>query len=267
MPRVSVLMGVYLPGEGTAGLAAAVESVLAQTFSGFEFLICDDGSSAAAQALLDGYAARDGRVRVLRGSGAKTLPEKLNCCIKAARGELFARQDADDLSLPKRFESQVAFLDAHPETAFVGCNVNIFCGGETCGERRFPEYPQKEDFRFSMPFIHPSLVFRADAVRAVGGYSESKRAVLCEDYDLLLRLYAKGYTGYNLQEKLFSYQVGPDDWKKRRYRHRVNEAVTRFCRFGELGMLPGALPYVIKPLAVGLLPHGLVEKLRRRRNA
>lgn len=265
MPSISILMGVYQPGHNTQDLRRAVESILTQTYRDFEFLICDDGSSGAVCYLLDLYAEQDSRIRLVRTGDAVTLPDKLNACIRVARGDLFARQDADDVSAPNRLEKQAAFLKAHPEIAFAGCNVSLFCAGKLCGERRFPEYPQKEDFLFSMPFIHPTLVFRRSAIEEVGGYSRSRWVILCEDYDLLLRMYQKGLYGYNLQESLFSYQISPEDYKKRKYRHRVNEAVTRFCRFRALGMLPKGFPYVIKPLAVGLLPHRLLQVLKKGR--
>lgn len=267
MPKVSVLMGVYFTGENTQDLENSVKSILSQTYTDFEFLIHDEGSNAAAEALLDQLAAADSRILLVRGDGARTLPEKLNRCLKKASGVYLARQDADDLSLENRLEKQVAFLDAHPEFAFVGSNVSLFFAGNVYGERCFPPEPTKEDFRFSMPFIHPALLLRKSAVQAVGGYSLSKWAVLCEDYDLLLRMYAQNNRGYNLQEKLFCYQVGPLDYQKRKYRHRINEAVTRFARFRQLGMLPGAFPYVVKPLVVGLLPYSWVNTWKQRRES
>lgn len=262
---VSVLMGVYHPSHETSGLDIAVASILAQSFSDIELLICDDGSSAEVTRLLDGHAARDERVVLLRGSGAISLPAKLNVCLAAARGEYLARMDADDVSCLMRFEKQVAFLVQHSEIAFVGCAARLFGGGEV-GERRFPALPTPWDFRVRMPFLHPTLMLRAEALRAAGGYSTDKYAVLCEDYELLLRLYAMGYRGANLAEVLFLYCVSPDDYKKRRYRHRVNEAVTRWRRFRVLGMLPRAIFWVSKPLLVGVLPHPVVGWLRSCRN-
>ncbi|MEG2174393.1 MAG: glycosyltransferase [Oscillospiraceae bacterium] len=262
IPTVSVVMGVYQPGEDTRALAAAVQSILSQTFGDLEFLICDEGSSCAITALLAQFAASDSRVRPVHGASSHTLPAKLNACIALAEGRYLARQDDDDISLPERIARQVAFLDAHPESAFVGCNATLFDGGDDYGERCFPAAPAQEDFLFRMPFLHPTLLLRREAVEAVGGYSQSRWTVLCEDYDLLLRLYAQHLSGVNLQERLFRYRVSPQDYRKRRFRHRINEAVTRFCRFRELGMMPQALPYVLKPLAVGVLPHCLMQRLQ-----
>lgn len=266
MPEISVIMGVYIPGEDTQELQASIRSVQEQTFTDWEFLICDDGSSPAVQGTLDQLALEDPRIRLCRGGGACALPQKLNLCLANAKGTYIARMDGDDRSAPQRFQKQRDFLESHPEAAFVGCDVTVFYQDRVVGERLFPQAPTPMDFRFNMPFVHPTLMFRREALLAVRGYSQSKWVVLCEDYDLLLRLYAKGYQGYNLKEKLFFYQVGPQDDLKRRFPHRINESVTRFFRFRQLGMLPKALPYVIKPLAVGLLPRPLLRRLKEERN-
>ena len=118
----------------------------------------------------------------------------------------------------------------------------------------------------TQPYIHPTLMFRKEALDAVGGYSENKRQVLCEDYDLLLRLYVKGYRGMNLQEDLLEYTLPSTAKGNRKMCHRWNEAVTRWSRFRELGVLPRALPYVLKPLAVGLVPEFLLKGVKRQRD-
>ena len=264
MPRISVIMGVYYTSSQTEDLYRSVRSIQRQTYPDFEFLICDDGSSESAAALLDGMAERDKRIRLVRRDGAVTLPQKLNACLAVAGGEYVARQDADDYSAEDRFEKQVDYLDRHQAVAFVGSNAKVFCGGKICGERNFPKEPKKEDFLFRMPFLHPALMFRRSALSAANGYDESKWTVLCEDYDLLLRLYEKRYSGANLQEYLFFYQVGDQDYKKRKYRHRINEAVTRYKRFRSLNMLPRAFPFVVKPLIVGLLPHKILKLMKNR---
>ena len=98
----------------------------------------------------------------------------------------------------------------------------------------------------------------------MGGYCEEPYCDLCEDYDLLLRLYARGYRGMNLQETLFDY-TAPSAKGNRRMRHRWNEVETRVRRFAELGVLGKALPYAIKPIIVGLIPERLLGKLKSRR--
>lgn len=262
MPKISILMGVYYRRGDTALLERSVVSMLAQTEGDFELLICDDGSSADAIALLERMATEDDRIRLLRPGKAFSLPCKLNVCLQAAKVDWIARMDDDDYSYPDRLEKQLAYLQAHPELDFVGCNVNLVCEGRPAGQRRFPERPEVRDFYFSQPYIHPTLLFRREALERVGGYSEDKRCVLCEDYDLLLRLYAAGCRGGNLQDVLFDYTIPPSAKGNRQMHHRWNESVTRYRRFKQLGELPRAWPYVVKPLAVGLVPERILKRLK-----
>ena len=190
-PRISVIMGVLCGKERRELLQRSVSSILEQSFGDFEFLICDDGSAAEAKALLDGYAEADPRVRLIRPGDKLDLASKLNACLPAARGYYIARMDDDDRALPERFQKQAEALDADPGIAFAGSCVWLVRRGERCGERMLPEYPQVKDFYLTQPFIHPALLFRKAVLEEVGGYSEGKRQVLCEDYDLLLRLYAE----------------------------------------------------------------------------
>ena len=262
---VSVLMGVYYRRADTALLERSVRSILAQTHRDLELLICDDGSSAEAAALLDELARQDGRIRLLRPGNAYSLPCKLNICLRNARGRWLARMDDDDFSHPERLEKQLDHLCAYPEIGFVGCNANLVQGENAVGVRRLPERPSVRDFYFVQPFIHPTLLFRREALMQVNGYSEDKHCLLCEDYDLLLRLYAASYRGANLQEILFDYTIPATAKGSRRMRHRWNEVVTRCRRFRELGELPRALPFVVKPIAVGLLPERILKALKDRR--
>lgn len=261
-PLISVLMGVYYTRSDTMLLERSVKSILNQSVSDFEFLICDDGSSAQAAAFLDGVSREDRRVRLVRRGDLLTLPAKLNACLAQAGGMWIARMDDDDCSHPERFAQQMKFLERNPEISFVGCNVSLCRNGQKVGERILPAFPQVEDFYFVQPYIHPALFFRREALLAVKGYSEDKRCILCEDYDLLLRLYHAGYRGANLQEILFDYTVSATARGNRKMKHRWNEAVTRCRRFRQLGVLPRALPYVVKPLAVGLLPERVLRKLK-----
>lgn len=256
-------MGVLYRRESLDLLCRSVTSILEQSFREFEFLICDDGSTHAAQELLEHFRMLDDRIRLIRPGGKLDLASKLNACLKAADGGYIARMDDDDYSHPDRFQKQLELLRKDPDLAFVGSNVNLCRECRIVGNRVFPQEPQVKDFYFSQPFIHPALMFRREALEAVGGYSENKRQVLCEDYDLLLRLYAKGFRGRNIGEFLLDYSLPATAGGNRKMRHRWNEAATRFERFRELGILPKAMPYVIKPLAAGLIPARLRERMKQ----
>lgn len=266
---ISILMGVLYHRENLELLERAVRSILAQTYQQIEVLICDDGSIPEACAFLDRIALEDNRIILVRQENLLTLPQKLNECLRRARGKWIARMDDDDFSQPKRLEKQMEYLKVHPEIAFVGCCVSLEQDGAPVGIRRLPEYPTIRDFLFVQPFIHPSLLFRRQVLEAVGGYSELPRCVGCEDYDLLLRLYELGYIGANVQAPLLQYTIQAQGKSNRTMGLRINEMKTRFVRFKSLGLLPKDFFYVIKPIVVGLIPIQVLKwlKIWRRKSA
>lgn len=258
MPKISVLMGVLCRKDKLPMLKRAVDSILKQSYSNFELLICDDGSDNEIIRYLNELAYEDDRIILIRDGNLISLSEKLNACFRASSGEFIARMDDDDYSHPERFNSQMEYLRHNENVSFVGCNVRLYDNGDIVGLRVFPDFPVVKDFYIYQPFIHPTLIFRRKAFVLSGGYSEEKRCLLCEDYDLLLRMYSLGLCGANIQEALFDYTLSETAKGKKKYRFRINEAKTRFIRYKELKCLPKAIPYVIKPLLVGLIPYRLL---------
>lgn len=261
-PRLSVIMGVYNI-EALAVFQNAMSSVLSQSMADFELIMCDDGSTDRTWLLLQSLAERDERIRLLKNQSNLGLAATLNRCLACARGELIARQDADDISDMNRFQKQIAFLDEHPEIGFVGSNVTLWDETGTWGERVFPGYPQQRDFLFTQPFVHGALMFRRSALEAVHGYRVAKETRRTEDYDMLMRMYAAGIRGANLTEKLYAFLEDREAQKRRRYCYRVDEAKVRLKGFKRMGLLPGALPYVVKPLVVGLIPGDVLRWIKQ----
>ena len=185
-PRVSVLMPVF---NAAAYLAEAVESVLAQSFANFELLLHDDGSRDGSWKILQDYAARDPRIRISQGPNAG-IAAVLNRLTEAARGTYLARMDADDICLPTRFEKQVQALDAAPDLALVSSDCLVidaqarpihFVRVTPCHEEIDAQH-----LRGVCAVMHPTVMMRRQALRAVGGYNE---AIGCaEDLELWLRL-------------------------------------------------------------------------------
>lgn len=264
-PGISVLMGTLYRRPEIGLLQRSVESILAQTYTDFEFLICDDGSTQAAKTYLEQVAAGDDRVRLVRREGCLDLAKKLNLCLAAAGGRYIARMDDDDWSYPDRLEREAAYLDSHAETAFVGCSVELEQDGKPAGSRQLPEAPEVRDFLFVQPFVHPALMFRSQVLQGAAGYSQARWCVGCEDYELLLRLYQGGHRGVNLREAALRYTLPPKGSPGRPMGLRLNEVRTRYRRFKTLGLLPRALPYVVKPVMVGLLPARILEPLKQAR--
>ncbi len=199
MSKVSVVMSVY---NDSAHLKEALESVLNQTFFDFEFLITDDGSTDESSKILDEYAAKDARVKVLHQTNIG-LTKTLNSSIKKASGIYIARMDSDDVSLPNRLVEEVKFLDSHSEVAAVSCFAKVIdAEGKEIGEHR-PGVAHEEIKKlifFSGQLCHPAVMFRKDAFLALGGYDENFR--YAQDLELWFKFIAK-YKVANIPEFLF----------------------------------------------------------------
>jgi len=259
-PLVSVLMGVY-NCAGTVG--ASVESMLAQDYRNLELIVCDDGSADDTAAVVRGYADRDPRIVLLRNERNMGLSRTLNRCLEAARGEYLARMDGDDFSLPERIGAQVRFLEANQEYAFCGCSMELFDSSGVWGKLDYPERPSPRDFLLRSPYAHPTVVFRTGSLRAASGYDTDAAIGRSEDYDLFMRLHAAGSVGYNLPERLFRYREDLGSFRKRKFRYALTEARVRYRGFRRLGLLPAGLPFVIKPVLIGLIPRALYTRVRK----
>jgi len=183
-PLVSVLMPVY---NGEPYLREAVESILNQTFTDFEFIIIDDGSTDSTWEILIEH--NDPRIRLVRNKANIGLIRSLNKGLGLARGEYIARMDADDVSFPERLAQQVSSLDGHPEVGVLGCGVQVIDGcGNPSHIRRFPAEHGviKWCLCFDDPIAHPTVMMRREVVVRAGGYNADM--VHAEDYDLWRRL-------------------------------------------------------------------------------
>ncbi len=203
-PQISVVMPVYQAGPY---LEAAVESILAQSFGDFELLALDDGSTDESPHILAGLAARDDRIRLHLAPHAG-LVQRLNEGLALARGAYIARMDADDISHPERFERQIAYLEAHPECVAVGTAVDeIDPDGRRIGAMDIRPTHEEIDDRMlhgdGGALVHATAMYRAGALRSIGGYQAGLDGG--EDLDLHLRLSEIGRLA-NLPERLFLYR-------------------------------------------------------------
>lgn len=261
--RISVIMSVYRP-ETLKNLKMAVDSILNQSLTDFEFLIYSDGAAKETVQFLEMLAKEDSRIRLICGKENHGLAYGLNECIRQAKGAYIARMDDDDCSLTDRLSVQAEYLDSHPQCSFVGCSAQLIDECGVWGSRRMPENPCAEDFLSFSPYIHPSVMFRRSVFETCGMYDTSDRMLRCEDYELFMRLYQSGCYGHNLQRELFQYREDFHGYQKRKYRYRIDESRLRNRAFRAME-LPVATRfiYTLKPLAAGMLPAGIQLFLRR----
>ena len=253
-------MGVY-NCKNEAYLLRSVQSIIRQTFKDWELLLINDGSTDDTVSLLNKVAMLDSRIKVLGYKQNKGLAYALNYGISKASCEYIARMDDDDISRIDRLEKQVRFLDEHKDITFVGSIANVFNDEGIWGKLKMPECPTVKDFLWNIPFIHPSMVFRRKAF-ACCSYSTDDINRRCEDYTLLMDMYSIGMKGYNIQEALLDYYVANDNKKYRPMKDRLTEAIVRYKGYKKNGILLRGLPYIIKPIILGLIPQVIFKRIK-----
>lgn len=261
---ISILMGIY---NCSATLPEAIDSILAQTFTDWELILCDDGSTDDTFAVAKAYQARyPEKIKLLQNERNMGLNHTLNRCLAAAEGEFIARMDGDDISLPHRLETELAFLQKNSEYAIVSSSMIYFDeNGDWSTGGIMTEKPEPSQLVHGTIHCHAPCMVRREAMVQVGGYSEEKRLLRVEDWHLWLKMYAAGYRGYNLSEPLYKMRDDRAAYSRRKFRYRLNESYV-----SRLAVKTFHLPfrmklYSLRPIIVGLLPGFLYNRLHKKR--
>ncbi len=261
-PKICIIMGVYNCADT---LSESIDSILAQTYTNWQFIICDDCSADGTYGILEDYYGRyPEKFTILRNEQNMGLNFTLNKCLEYCDGELVARQDGDDLSLPDRFEKEVAIL-ADSRYALVSSSMVTFDEAGDFGVIRHPEVPTVNDFRFGAPFCHAPVIVRKDVMTAVAGYTVAPHLLRVEDYHLWFKIYAKGYIGYNIQEPLYKMRDDRNAIKRRNFKNRWNETKLKRWGFKTIGVSKRYYYYILRPFILGLIPTCLYRVLHRRK--
>ena len=263
-PKISILMGIY---NCAATLPEAIDSILAQTFPDWELIMCDDGSSDETYTVAQSYeAAHPDRIVLIRNDRNRGLNYTLNHCLEHARGELIARMDGDDLSVPERLEKEYAALEADPSLSVVSCAMSYFDEhGEYTRATTLPEYPDPEMLVHGTIHCHAPCLMRAEAIRSVGGYSVDKKLLRVEDWHLWLKIYAAGGRGRNLPEVLYKMRDDRNAAGRRKFKFRLNEAHVACLAVKTLSLPKWNYLFVLRPILVGLLPAPVYRCLHRQK--
>ena len=231
-PKISVA----LPARNASRTVAnSVRSILSQSFSDFELIFLDDGSSDRTFDIISGFS--DDRIRIVSDGQLRGLTFRLNQAIEMARGQYFARMDADDVSFPDRLAKQFAFMEAHPAVDLVGCRVMLFNDeGEPKGYFPLKETHAKicrHPWR-GFDLAHPTWFGRIDWFKRFG-YRDILRA---EDQDLLLRSYRQSCFAC-IPEVLFAYRLGSASLGRRLQGRKAlfSRQFSEFIEHRELGNL------------------------------
>ena len=201
-PEISVVMPVY---NGEKYLKEAVESILSQTYKDFEFIIAYDTSSDKSLDIIKNYQEKDSRIILSMGK-KRGLIKSLNDALKISNGRYIARMDADDISLPGRFEAQVKFMKANPEIGMCGTWIEVFGDVDNNYVLKYPATDELLKLRllFSVPFAHPSIMIKQKLI-AQHGLKYNEKYDTIEDYKFWLDV--SKYTKFaSIPEVLINYR-------------------------------------------------------------
>lgn len=199
--KISVIMPAY---NAEKYIKEAIDSILNQTYADFEFIIINDGSSDRTEEIILSY--NDPRIVYVKNEKNLGVASSLNRGLETAGGEYIARMDSDDISMPERFEKQVAYLKNHESTVVLGTAINSFDGIGFQSQKTFSQdlEDMKVDLFFSCGLAHPSVMMRRDVIRELGGYDPNYNGL--EDYELWCRVIEK-YEITTLPDILLRYRI------------------------------------------------------------
>ena len=228
-PEISVVMPMY---NGRRFVARAVESILAQTFADFEFIIVDDCSTDGSSDIVRQYSERDGRIRLLTNGRNLDFVRSRNRGIAEARGAFIANMDSDDVALPARLAEQHAFMTANPTVGVCGAAVILIDEDDReLGVRRYrtdDRHLRGRLFLFN-PFAQPVTMIRQDVLDEIGSYNPDH--ILADDLDLWFRIGMK-HRFANLEMPLLKYRVhaGSATGQRLEEMHRAASRVRAIAR-------------------------------------
>lgn len=262
-PAISIISGIYNCAQT---LEEAVDSILAQTVTDWEWILCDDASTDETFRIARHYVEKyPDRFILLRNETNRGLNYTLNRCLRYAAGKFIARMDGDDRCPPDRFAAELRVLEEEPDIAIVSTDMEFFDETGVWGSIRHPEYPRNEDFSHGSPFCHAPCMVRREAYDAVGGYSDETRLLRVEDYHLWIKMYRVGFQGKNIHQPLYQMRDDRNAYSRRKFRYRLNETYVRALAVKEL-KLPGRnYLCALRPILVGLMPGFLYDFLHKRR--
>lgn len=258
MPKVSVIMAVF---NTEKFLPDAIESILYQDFSDFEFLILDDCSTDNSYKILQKYAQKDIRIKIFQNSKNMWISYTRNRLIELSSADFIVTQDSDDMSFWNRLSLQYDFLQKNPDFAVVsGNNVIINEKGNVVGKRKYSDDISKNILKKS-PISQPSSMFRKQIFYEVGGYN--KNLDYAEDYDLWLKMYQKWYKIKNLWENLIYYRIRSGQTKSEKLKKTLKNTIFIQKNAIKNGLKPSISDriYIFLEQILLLLPDKIILKI------
>ena len=262
--EISVIMGIY---NCASTLPEAIDSIINQTFTDWELILCDDGSADNTYAVADEYRQKyPEKIVLIKNDRNMGLNYTLNRCIEHVSGRYIARMDGDDISLPTRFETEYKVLEDEPDIAVVSTAMIHFDeNGDFASRSTCTEYPVRDSLVHGPVHCHAPSMIRTEVMLKVGGYTVDRRLLRVEDWHLWLKIYALGFQGKNIPEPLYKMRDDREAAARRKFRYRLNEAHMVKLAVKTLNLPKWKYAYMLRPILVGLLPMPVYSYLHRKK--
>ena len=210
MPKLSVIMSVY---NGEKYLSEAIDSVLDQTLTDFEFIIIDDGSRDKTVEIINKYKEKDNRIILIKNKNNLGVSKSSNKGIKNSKGEYIARMDADDISLSNRFEKQIKFLEENKEVDLVYSDIEVIGTGKLKYRTNIDFIELKRIFWHHNPIIHSTILFRK---KNIDNIKYNSKFTCTLDYEFFAQLLNKKYIFVYLPDKLVKFRLNNESLSKKK---------------------------------------------------
>lgn len=260
--KISVLMGIYNCADT---LPDAIDSILNQSYSNWELIMCDDCSTDHTYDVASAYQKKyPDKIFLLKNDVNSKLAFTLNRCLSCATGKYSARMDGDDKCTPDRFQKQVDFLKANPDFVLCGTAMQRFYNDGSLGMiDAAPSEPDKFTLHRRSPFNHATIMMYTDVYRALNGYAVLPRTERGQDRDLWYRFFRAGYKGKNLSEPLYWVREDVEAIKRRTFHDRWIDFQTNLYGYKLLQYPKFWYPKLLIDLSKAFVPVKLVLLYRK----
>lgn len=262
--KISIIMGIYNCEDY---LDESIDSILNQSYTNWELIMCDDGSTDNTYSIAKKYSLKyESKIILLKNEKNMGLNYTLNKCLNVATGDFIARQDGDDISLNERLKTEIEFLKNNNKYDIVSSNMIFFDSSGDWGKTNMNPQPGKLDFLNGTPFCHAPSMVRREAFLKVNGYTVDEKFLRVEDYELWLKMYLKGFKGYNLKDYLYKMRNDQKAINRRTFSNRINEVRVKKIIYKKFN-LPFRYKYkVYIPILKACIPKRIYKILYKIKN-